>query len=220
MARQANALVSFRGIFGSLGAPVEEWQFGLRLTRDPAHDVFTEAQFQTLAEQAQSVYSTTIRASIPSWAVLTETRFVLVSIDGTTDRRLDGSYKQGIADSNLPGMHPQANRHPLQTALAVSTMTVRQGPTGKGRFYLPAPGIALENDFSIPSDDALAVANNAADLISGLNAMGAGNVSVFSSKGYDSRVTGVRVGQVMDTMRSRRRAQPEGYVEATEGITS
>jgi hypothetical protein len=40
-------------------------------------------------------------------------------------------------------------------------------------------------------------------------------VVVVSSKGYNSEVTGVRVGRVLDTMRSRRRSLPETYDPVT-----
>jgi hypothetical protein len=108
-------------------------------------------------------------------------------------------------------------RYPLQVAFVVSLNTARRGPTGKGRCFLPCPGMALfPSDGLTDAATAQAAAVSFAQLVSDLNNVPgidgvAPKVTIASSKGYNSDVTSVRTGRVFDTMRSRRRSQEELY---------
>lgn len=104
---------------------------------------------------------------------------------------------------------------PPQSTVVVSTRTaLDRGRGHAGRFYPPtgAAGI-IGTDGRISSADANSMATSAATLLTDINALvavGAGRVVVFSKVGQSvETVTGVRVGRVVDTMRSRRTSLPE-----------
>jgi hypothetical protein len=144
-------------------------------------------------------------------AVLREAKLAFIGADGRYTR---DPYLVPIADGAGAGSD-QGQTLP-QAALAVSLVTERRGPSGKGRFYLPMPVLPI--GFSLLADQAQCqeVAVNAAQLIANLgNAPGwdvdSGGVVVASTKGFNTPVTGVRVGRVVDTIRTRRRSLSESY---------
>lgn len=105
-----------------------------------------------------------------------------------------------------------------QSAIAVSLTTDRRGPSGKGRFYLPMPafGTFPQNGFKISVADAEGLRGSAQTFLNdvanqpGLDVLGIRPV-VASTKGYNTAVTGVRVGRVIDTIRTRRNKLNEAY---------
>jgi hypothetical protein len=106
-----------------------------------------------------------------------------------------------------------------QAALAVTLQSGRSGPSGRGRFYLPMPTTPLEGDLRISVDNANSVAASVRTLFQNIanqpfvDLPGATMApTVASSKGYNTPVTSVKVGRVIDTIRSRRNALAEGYV--------
>jgi hypothetical protein len=102
-------------------------------------------------------------------------------------------------------------------ALAVSLNTNRRGASGRGRFYLPCPHLALGNDGLITANDATSMRGSLQTLLNLLNNVSttpqgdAYQLVVASSKGFLSGVTHFRLGRAFDTMRSRRRSLPETY---------
>jgi hypothetical protein len=102
-------------------------------------------------------------------------------------------------------------------ALAVSLNTPRRGPSGKGRFFLPMPAVTINpGNLEISAADAQGVADSAAQWLNdlgnepGVDVLGLAAV-VASTKGYNTRVSSVRVGRVLDTIRTRRRSLKEAY---------
>lgn len=105
---------------------------------------------------------------------------------------------------------------PPQIALAVSLETDRRGPTGKGRMYLPSPVTAMQADFSITLAHAEGIRLAVKTFLDNINNVPGADVNgpqvvVASSKGYNTNVTGVRVGRKLDTIRSRRASLDEAY---------
>jgi hypothetical protein len=105
------------------------------------------------------------------------------------------------------------SQHPFQIAQVISLNTVVDNPTGRGRFYSPLPRAAVEYDGMIAEAAASATAGSAATLLSDLNSAiaGAARIVVASSTGVNRTVTSVRVGRVLDTVRSRRTSLDENY---------
>lgn len=104
-----------------------------------------------------------------------------------------------------------------QLALAITTNTaLARGRGHAGRFYAPVGQHTIDTATGLNSGaDATLVLTSALTLIRDINTIvGAGSsVVVFSKRGQSVQpVTGLRVGRVMDTMRSRRRSLPESYV--------
>jgi hypothetical protein len=122
-----------------------------------------------------------------------------------------------IAAVNVPGGAGPGLRYPPQVSLAVSLQSATRGPRGKGRFYLPGPSIAFDGgNAQMSLADVTGVRDAATAWIQNLNnwpGVDANDpkVTIASTSGINSDVTGVRVGRVLDTIRSRRGQIPEGY---------
>lgn len=114
------------------------------------------------------------------------------------------------------GVRPAA---PGQDSVAVSLRTaLPRGRGHVGRFY-PPTGVPAPSDVDglISAAIATLMATSAASLISSVNTtVGAGaQVVVFSKIGQSVQpVLNVRVGRVVDTMRSRRAQLSENYIQA------
>jgi hypothetical protein len=134
----------------------------------------------------------------------------------------DGSFDQGDDLTREPGTGSEGNLYPIQTALCVSFSSARQDASGKGRCFLPFPRVGLGSDWRLPESGVTPVLTAMRTLATQLrqpeqgatgDVWGTGRHAVISSKGTTSVVTQYRVGRVPDTMRSRRNALPEAYVE-------
>ncbi len=197
----------------------ERFSYGVNM-HAPADDriVGLDANQSVWADVAADVraFHTRGATALAETAVLETVKVASIGADGryTGDPVIidvvDANGQGGISNVTLP-----------QAALAVSLGTARRGPTGRGRFYLPMPIIVLSPDtLLMDAPKALAIQGSAATFINALNnqpgidVLGL-QVCVSSTKGYNSTVTTLRVGRVVDTMRSRRNALPESYGTAT-----
>ena len=119
----------------------------------------------------------------------------------------------GVADSVI---------YPPQVALVVSLDTaIRRGRAHAGRFYLPLPGSPLLSSGTLSAADQLSYVTQATSFVEQLNdAMQPWQVGVVSDigPGAQQRVTSLRVGRVLDTMRSRRRSLDEAYVQGEDVV--
>lgn len=212
MARPPHIRVSFLGGYGSTGAISEEWGFSFNLI---APAVNTIAGLNVLATAANDAMALHLRPVCAPHIIFRGVKTAAITSDGTYATTTGGTYLAGESFTGLYAGSSSAytTRMPNSVALAVSLVTPRSGPTGKGRVFLPWPGIGLDNDGRIVELAATNVANAMVNLIDKVNDASAPNaVSVVSTKDYATSVTGVRVGRVPDTMRSRRRSLLEGYV--------
>lgn len=106
-----------------------------------------------------------------------------------------------------------------QSALAVSLVTGLNTPRGRGRFYIPMPVVTVQpnDEFRIALANAESTRGTLAALITavndwpGVDALNSPEVHVVSSWGISTRVSGVRVGRIVDTIRSRRNKLAENY---------
>lgn len=149
---------------------------------------------------------------INSRAVLEEVKIAHIGPDG---KYLADPIIVNVVDA--PGSAGEDTGTPPQAALAISLVTARRGASGKGRFYLPMPRAILAPDTLLMSpDNANDIRSVCKTFLDDLNNQSGADVLdlevvVASSKGYNSKVTGVRVGRAIDTVRSRRRNLPENY---------
>jgi hypothetical protein len=204
--------LSARGLFvrpGAGGAPVgEEWSFRLNLSAPlggpPVEDLIDDMTADLAAFHARA------GTGINPRAVLREVKLALIGPLGL----YDGNPAVRFVD--VAGGRAVAT-YPPQVALAVSLDTGVRGPSRRGRIYLPAPTFALDDNFLISAIDALGCAESTALLITNLNnapgadPVGSPKVTIASTKGFNTDVTSVRCGRVLDTMRSRRTSLPELY---------
>lgn len=136
---------------------------------------------------------------------------------------LTGKYALPVSDTALITPRIGAGgglRGPGQCAVVISTRTaIPRGRGHAGRMYIPV-GVGgsttiVESDGRMTSTTADEMANAGAAFIQALNAVQASCFVVIFSKLAQTvtAVTGVRVGRVVDTMRSRRTSLNEEYEE-------
>lgn len=211
MPTPAHTRITWSGTIGPEAAPLEIWSFSLN------HDLvlFPADDYAAAAALMRTAWVNKIAGQQHSNVALTRVRVANIDADGHVVVDSEGAYQQGDSLGRNAGEITGSGFYPLQVALCVSLMTGRAGPTGKGRFYLPGlPKPLVEATFAYNPTDIAVVATKAKEFIALVNSgvtTDSGGVVVASSKGYLSPVTGVRVGTVPDTMRSRRGALPEVY---------
>lgn len=193
------------GYLGSTGQPVEEWTNTLNFVSQPNFAPLS----QTVADDAHVFAVNYIEAASLKFSNDTHLSFLKVAtvdasghIPGTV-YRTDTPETSGVSTTG---------RHPYQCSLAVSLLTGLRGPSHRGRFFMPPQNLAID------SGTGLVQLSLVQDMLAGLvatlqgfeQAVG-GALIVASSKGYNTPVTGIKVGRVMDTQRRRRRSLPEDY---------
>lgn len=173
----------------------------------------------TVAEEIDGVPAAVVAAcvayfagpvNISQFAKLTSIKLNLIGTDG---RYVNNETIEHVLASPLPGN--SSNNPAPQVALCVSTSTPNaRGRAHAGRWYLPMPGMQLGGDGRITTTQADAVLNASVTFVNALNvAMGDWQASVVSNigAGASNVITGLRVGRVYDTMRSRRGKFIEEY---------
>lgn len=212
MPKPTHTRVTISGVIGTAAAPVEHFSFNLNFPAAALAADATDAAADAKATAVRGALATTWPGQFGSDVIITEVRVAAVKADGHVNTRADGSYVQGINTTVVEGT--QAKQPvPLQQALCVSLVTGRPGPTGKGRFFLPWPAISLDaDDKRIPTVQVGYVMTTCTDFLQGIQTALGQQLQVVSSKGYMSEVTGLRIGRVPDTMRSRREDAAEGYI--------
>lgn len=216
MVKPAHIRLEWRGVFGSANAPSEQWSWSMN--HADTEEMASDAALTNMALLMRNNWNNELRAITPSNIVLTQTRVARIGdppiplMTGSTRRRADGSLEQGIWTGASAGTLGPINAPP-QLAVCVTLTTARVGPTGKGRLFLPLMHPPTLEDRRLDAASAGQIATAIRNMISDTNGtVGFGSVSVVSSKGAVSPVTGVRVGRAVDTIRSRRSSLPEDYV--------
>lgn len=205
---------------GRLGASGERFSYGLALTRSETPGwvpPLAEVSFQEVCEDLAAdvvAFHSSAAVNLSGHAILEGVKFAAIGADGryTSDPFLvdvadtgGAAPFSGITDAILP-----------QSALAISLNTARRGSSGRGRFYLPMPVVAVGGDMVVPEvirDNMAAAAQTFLNNVYNTPGIDVTDLTpvVASTKGFLSAVTGVRVGRVIDTIRSRRRSIDEGY---------
>jgi hypothetical protein len=211
VAKPAHTRCTFEGITGAVAAPLEHWSLNINFPADaePADSAGPVAD--GVAAACKQAWVDTMGDHVTSDTHLTRVKVAHVNADGHVDVGPDGAYSQGVWEGDEWGaLTPRAM--PLQTALCVSLVTARAGATGKGRFFLPWPGMDIDAVTKRLTDaQVTTIATDARDLLNALAVIMTFAPQVVSSKGYMSEVIAVKVGRAPDTMRSRRSDLPEGY---------
>lgn len=137
----------------------------------------------------------------------------------------DGLYTRSqtvLHEYSTPFGGSTGANHPAQVALAISLLTdARRGLAARGRFYIPSPQATLDFTTGLIQDAARdTILVSAEALLNGLNAalpdwrVGVvGRASPTDPIGAVREVQRVRVGRVLDTIRSRRTALDEDYAD-------
>jgi hypothetical protein len=217
MATPAHTRVTFSGIFTAPAGPVEIWSCNLN-----CRPLNTGPGLDRAAHRMMSLWGAEIAQYLGSSVQLTRTRVALVGPNGHVDRDANGGYRQVDDNTLVPGTFTNPTVYPTQAALVISLQSARAGASGKGRLFMPAPGRPLDPDYRLDAGYCQRIAASWARVVANAQSTDTttdtatlGAVVVASpTSGVLSDVTSVRVGRVIDTMRSRRNALLEDYAVA------
>lgn len=211
MPKPAHTKVVFEGVRGTVAAPLERWAFGINFPADAVPVTGSDIVDDAIASECATAYDDNWFTAMNTDTILTRVKVSRVSADGTIALRGDGSLVQGEWIGSKPG-ETAPMETPLQLAICVSLQTLRSGATGKGRFFIPMIAANVEATSKLlPVASQTNVANRAKAFLNDLATILTFPPQVVSSKGYMTPVTSVRVGRVVDTLRSRRADLPEEY---------
>lgn len=190
--------------FGGRFFTTESWECGLHLGADV--NTGTAQQYAT----AIADWVGNGNSYVSSAAYLDYVKFN--AIDITTGRYVDQTFSDTY---NLP-IPQQGGRQtgPPQISLVISLTTAQlRGRGHAGRFYPPSGGIDIGATGHVAPATVALQAGAAVTLIQAINAVAPNKrVCVYSPAAHILReVTGVRVGDVLDTQRRRRKGLPESY---------
>jgi hypothetical protein len=195
------------------------WSFGLNFALGDG--VFFAADLQPFTQTMLDAWIARVRPHVATFARLTQTKAAFVLPDGLVAREGSGAFIQHKrAVLSVGGNASTAASGINQVSHAITTTTSRPGATGRGRFFLPAPGIGPDSATGqLPEATATSISTSMAGFIGDLNAALVIGPCVVASGGSAKQnlppalvqVTGVRVGRRLDVIRSRANAIPELY---------
>lgn len=192
------------GIRGS-----EEWSIGLRMLANG---------FDGTQEDQQNRLDL-VRAAFESWWTGQNVISSACTVQTLKLNRIDtnGKYLYDYTirhDYATPLTAPQTSTHPNQVSLVATLETgLTRGLAHRGRLFLPVPPMPVGTDGRMSQANAAGAATKVAELITALNGVAITDDVVVMSQvnaGASRPVTGVSVGRVLDTMRSRRTSLAEG----------
>jgi hypothetical protein len=148
--------------------------------------------------------------------------FARLAAIGTNGLYVPGSIAYDHSFGNVPGGGSGGNplyRYPLQVASVSSLLTAAlRGQAHRGRCYLPPIDVNMGSDYKVPSASINNRTNSFSAMLTSLNAVMPGPLSVFSkgskaapTVGAKRVVTGVVTGNKLDVQRRRAKQQTEGY---------
>lgn len=197
---------SYVTFFGDSYGQQEEWQVGLRLD---GTDTPSDAELEAMAT-AFVLFVNTPGARLPQSHRFLGVKWAPQDVNG---RYPDGQDAREYLRPN-PFTGAGGIAYP-QIASVVSFRTGRsRGYASNGRMYLPSANPIGQNTGQMGTSDGEAIRDAAVTFLATLSALDLGEPSVMSTVGAGriERITGVRVGLVMDTQRRRRGSLPENYV--------
>lgn len=205
--------VSAIGSLGSSGAG-EGFVFTLSMAAGDALPPLPTAGWQGFTDDVAQDLRAFFKAPATGISGRAQLREVKVAFIGADGKYLRDPYTAPVADGQGGGTDSGSTLP--QAALAVSLVTARRGPSGKGRFYVPMPVAPVSFDLLADANLTQGLATSTVGLLQALNNqpgwdLGTTGVCVASTKGFNTPVTGVRVGRVVDTIRTRRRSLHEAY---------
>jgi hypothetical protein len=207
MPGQPHWRVRLNGHAGTPSKAVEIFSFGFAVNAD----LITPAQ-QTAITAAAVAYFGRQATGITSTGNLDEVAFSQVGAD---HKQIGDTFRSAVAQ---PGGFANGVYQPLQIAYRVSLDDAQRGRSHRGGFYVPYPGWPTKQDTgAVDSDYCTQARDSCLTFIRAVNTtMGtAGKVCIPSQVLGNVIVSRVRVGNVMDTIRTRRNALDEVYSVGT-----
>lgn len=219
MAFTPHTLVTFGGTLVETTSFDEIWECGVRGFNMPAANIPVDpSQLQNLVDDI----ATRTTGNLADWFVaassfmggdarMTFVKAVNVGADGKyTSAPARHEFTPAIAGGSAQTM-------PSFCSVALSWTTgIRFGKARMGRIYPPNFGVPSANGAIIQGTAQSALVDSGIGLIGTLSSAGAEfefQPQVVSKSGPHHKITGVRVGNVVDVQRRRRNAVRETYVE-------
>jgi hypothetical protein len=221
--------LTMSGTLGATPGPPEIFSTSFAIA-DPAGfptpALATRARLQAVTDAIIGRWSNAA-LGIAAQAILRQVKVAYVLADGKVGLRSDGSYDQEVfvtGNNGVPG-GGGAMIYPFQVSL-VATLAVGLGAgVPRGRMYLPLPTHVVQPNGRILDAAAQGSATQVAGLLSDIAAAltAEGQRVAVASQGNvlrglppnNQQVVSVRVGNVLDTIRSRRNALDEVYKSAS-----
>lgn len=158
---------------------------------------------------------------VSSIFLLTQLKMSEVGADGKTFASNTIFHTFGTP---VAGGSPSGWNAPQIALVATTTSSIPRGPASKGRMYLPGINSGADNSGHISTTDTTAIANGLKTFFNAVNTAAPSGTHVghvasntAARTGTVAAVTGVRVGNVLDTQRRRRDGLVETYVSASLG---
>ncbi len=218
----AHITARWTGVFGGGLTASDIWSMGLNFALEQA-PLFA-ADLAPFTQVMLDAWIAHCRPHIATFARLTACKASFTGPDGLVLREGSGAYIQHLRNASSQGGNASTAASGInQVSLAVSTQSQSPGATGRGRFFLPAPGIGPDAATGLlPEANAQAIATDMASFVNQLNTGPpggpVGDAAIASGgsvkKGLQPamrRIVQVRVGRRLDVIRSRANAIPEGY---------
>lgn len=206
------------GVFGPVGSAWEIFSYGISVAGPGATEIGENVLLDgcqdlvAFHQRPESHISETARiTSIKAAAIMPDGKW----LGGVAQVELTGSFPGG-------GLNPGGLANAPQVACCVTLRTAINNARSRGRMFLPLPNVSSGlTDGLMSAGDAATIAGSARTLVQDLNNLpgfdgtGEGDgVVVASTFGTNTPVTGISVGRVLDTIRSRRNDLREAYVLA------
>lgn len=210
---------TFKGEFKSsaTGEPFELWNTSIALR--PGGSVST-ASMQQIADDLRddfAAWCSTTESGFAGNTWFTEVRLDHVGENGRIDQDAVFSPVSGGGATYSPG----SAYLPPSCAVVLTLDTGGRGRSRFGRMYLPLLKVLMTNEGTIGEGQQLEILNSCATLLRNMSNLpgidgGAGIVVASNAGGGALKdVQSIRVGRVVDTMRSRRRSMDESYRSVT-----
>jgi hypothetical protein len=191
----------------------EAWSTGFTLINpnDPVGATFSDVP-QAIRDAAIILIT---NGGIASIAKIDTIKFNLIGTDGKyVDKSNSNTFEVKPAGSGGGSVHPAP-----QLALAVSLRTgLSRGLAHAGRSYLPVPSNEPDGSGRLTAAAVVAYHGQMLDFVNSVNIGADGwRIGVVSNLrgGAQHLCTGIRIGRVLDTIRSRRTSMPEEYTDGT-----
>lgn len=207
----AHILYTFSG--GMPGGDI--WNFGLRTA---AVSTVSEEDLFAMAGQAGQDFISATTAAPNGLFRLNPTTLTFTSVVARHVTALGVTDVQGAAANFSQAGYAAGQLQPNQTALVATLLTPKAGRSGKGRIYLPMLALGGLLDDRMTGATQSDLAQQMSGFLSAMNQIstptaGPFRIAVQSRKGagIPAPVTGVSIGDVLDTQRRRRNKVKENY---------
>lgn len=199
--------------YGGLLPGAETWTQGLRIWFEdmPANQAAELAALDDYAAALTTAWPAQILTGAST--KLTWAKFNKIGVNG----KYVNEYTN-LHEFASPGISAQANGpvYPNQVSVVVSLLSsVQRGLACRGRLFFYAAGVAVDSDGRMTTTVRDNLVESAKDYIETINGATDGVVIIGSQvrSGALRLVESVKVGRVLDTMRSRRTSLAEDYAE-------